>query len=225
MPDFIPAGDAELLGFAQNYSTLITAGPVPLGLTAPIAVTLAGLVADYQTKLTALENPLNRNPVAFFEKSQAKVDLVKNIRETARQIQGTMTVTDLQRVELRLTVRDTEPTQAEVIIVMPALTVLSVQGRNIRIRVRDASGEVRGRIPTADGAIVYSFVGATPPAGYEGWTSEGPMTKDSVIVAFPESVAVGSKVYFTAQWFNTRGTGPGCTPVASVIGAEGALAA
>ena len=223
--DYLPTGDSELLGFAQNYSSIITAGPVPLGLTAAIATNLSGLVTDYQTKLEALETPANRNPVAIYEKDQAKASLVSYIRQTARQIQGNMTVTDTQRLELRLTVRDTDPTPVEPITAAPALKVLSIFGRNIRIQVRDASGERRGKPSNAQGCLIYSYVGATPPEGYQGWTSEGAITKDSVIVAFPDSAAVGTKVWFTAQWFNTRGAGPGCTPVASVIGAEGALAA
>ena len=225
MPDFLPLADSELLGFAQNYSTIITADPVVVGLTAPIATTLSGLVSDYQTKLSALETPANRSPVATFEKNQAKAALVDYIRITARQIQGTMTVSDLQRTELRLTVRDTEQTQVELITAAPALTVLKIYGRNILVRVRDASGERRGKIDIADGATIYSYVGETPPAGHVGWTSEGNITRDTVIVAFDAATPVGAKVWITACWYNTRGAGPGCTPVAAVIGAEGALAA
>jgi hypothetical protein len=80
-------------------------------------------------------------------------------------------------------------------------------------------------LPAAIGAIVYSYVGATPPVGIEGWTVEGPITKDSAVIAFDESVAFGSKVWFTAQWFNTKGCGPGCTPVFATITADGSLAA
>src|SRR5436190_7453975 len=222
---YLPAGDSELLNFAQNYSSKITAGPIPLGLTAGIATILSGYVTAFQTKLAALNDPLNRNPVAFQQKDEAKGVLVAYIRETARQIQGTMTVTDDQRTELRLTIRDTNPTPVEPIIVPPALKIISIFGRNIRIQVRDASGTARGRPATADGAIIYSFIGPTAPAGTEGWTCEGPITKDSTIINFPESTAVGARVWLTAQWFNTKGSGPGCTPVAAVIGAEGALAA
>ena len=103
--------------------------------------------------------------------------------------------------------------------------ILASSSRNIRIQVRDVTGEVRGRPRNAMGCLIYSFVGATPPDGYLGWTSEGAITRDSVIVAFPETATPGTKVWFTAAWFNTKGTGPGCTPVASMIGVEGALAA
>lgn len=223
--DYLPSGDSELLGFAQNYSTVITANPTSVGLTVPIATQLSSLVTTFQTKLSALETPANRNPIAFQQKQEAKKELVAYIRETARQIQGTMTVTDVQRAQLRLTIHDVTPTPAEPIDVAPALTVLKTYGHSIHIRVRDASGAVRGRIPQADGCIIYSFVGATPPAGSEGWHCEGPMSKDTMLVAFDPALPVGTKVYLTAQWFNTRGSGPGSTPVAAVIGAEGALAA
>jgi hypothetical protein len=136
-----------------------------------------------------------------------------------------MTVTDLQRTELRLPIRDTEPTPAEILTVAPAVTVKGIYGHNVHILVRDASGAVRGRVPGAIGAMIYSYVGATPPAGADGWKCEGAITKDAIVVAFDPSLAVGSRIFITAQWFNTRGAGPGCTPVAAVIGADGALAA
>src|SRR5690348_2227582 len=53
MADFIGRTDAGELSFATNFSTLITAGPVPLGLTALQATTLAGYLASYSASLTA----------------------------------------------------------------------------------------------------------------------------------------------------------------------------
>jgi hypothetical protein len=76
-------------------------------------------------------------------------------------------------------------------------------------------------LPAATGALVYTFVGEQPPGGIEGWTWRGPITRDSAVIPF-DGAAAGTKVWFAAQWFNSKGVGPGCTPVAAVIGAEGA---
>jgi hypothetical protein len=213
------------LAWAQSYSSQITAGPVPLGLSAPIATELAGYVSDFETKLAAVAiNSPTRGSHAIFLKDESRRTLVNFIRETARQIQGTMTVTDAQRDSLGLTIRPTHRTPADPITEMPEVTILEVVGHNVRVRVRDASGVRRGKIPTAQGAVLYSFVGATPPTGAEGWTCEGPITRDSVIIAFPSSLTAGTKIWVAALWYNTRGVGPGCSPVPAQIGVEGSLA-
>jgi hypothetical protein len=136
-----------------------------------------------------------------------------------------MTVTDVQREELRLTIPSTHRTPVDPIDDMPALTILKIQGHNITIRVRDSSGLRRGKPSNARGCMIYSFIGTTPPDDYRQWTSEGTITKDSVVVAMPTTLAAGTKIFLTACWYNTRGAGPACTPVAVVIGAEGASAA
>jgi hypothetical protein len=156
--------------------------------------------------------------------------LLKRTRERAIVlsgiIYGTPTVTNGQLVSLGLLPRGGR-TASQLITEAPAVTVLDAKGRNIKIRVRDAGGIVRGKLPAAAGALVYSFVGATPPAGIEGWTLRGPISKDSAVITFDDAsaVPVGTKVWFAAQWFNNKGVGPGSTPVAAVIGAEGSLAA
>jgi hypothetical protein len=110
MPDFIPANDQDFEAWADNYSTLITANATSYGLSAAIATTLAGKVSAYSTALEAATNPQTRGGSTILAKDTARVDLEAYCRQTARQVQGTMTVTDQQRFDLGLTVRDTEPT-------------------------------------------------------------------------------------------------------------------
>ena len=224
MAGFLDRTDAGLLAFATPFSTKISAGPTAFGLTAGNATALAAAVADYSSKLAAAQDPATRGEQTIFLKDLSKDGLITLIRQFARQIQGTMTVTDAQRQDLGLPIRDTTPSPAEPITVAPALTIQEVFGHNVRVRVRDASGTRRGRPAEARGCILYSFVGATPPAGAEGWISEGPIARDSQVVAFNAELAPGTKVWFTAQWFNAAGTGPGCSPVPTQIGVEGALA-
>jgi hypothetical protein len=103
--EFLPRRDAILLEWAQSYSAQITANPTSLGLTAPIAVTLAGLVAGFQSALSAATSMPTRGPSTVFAKNEARRLMVEYIRLTARQVQGTITVTDQQRTDLGLPVR------------------------------------------------------------------------------------------------------------------------
>src|SRR4051794_2282711 len=110
MPDFIPSSDADLLAFGANFSTLITANPTSYGLSAPIATTLAAKQAAYAAALEAATNPSTRGGSTILAKDEARSDLVAYCREVARAVQGTMTVTNQQRYDLGLTVREAEPT-------------------------------------------------------------------------------------------------------------------
>ncbi|HEV7298375.1 MAG TPA: hypothetical protein VGN72_03350 [Tepidisphaeraceae bacterium] len=100
-----PRRDANFSEYVQQYSAQITANPTSLGLTAPIAATLAGLVSSFQTALAASTSGLTRGPSTVFAKNEARRNLEDYVRLTARQIQGMSTVSDQQRKDLKLPVR------------------------------------------------------------------------------------------------------------------------
>jgi hypothetical protein len=215
---------ADVVAGSAVFAAGIATDFASLGLTTAQQSAFGLLNTALQSAWTASVNPETRTPVAI----EARGLALKNMRamavDLAKIIYATPTVTDPQLVALGLLPRAAR-TPSELITEMPVVTVYKVQGHNVLIRVRDASGAVRGKLPAAVGAIVYSFTGATPPSGIEGWTCEGPITKDSALIAFDDEIPVGSKVWFAAQWFNSKGVGPGSTPVCVVIGAEGSLAA
>jgi hypothetical protein len=215
---------ADAVAGAANFAAGIATDFASLGLTTAQQSAFGLVNSSLQSAWTASINPETRTSVSI----EARDLALKNMREMAvdlaKIIYATPAVTDPQLVALGLQPRPGR-TPSVLITETPVVTVYKVQGRQVIIRVRDASGAVRGKLPAAVGAMVYSFVGATPPSGHEGWTSEGPITKDTAIVAFDDSVPVGGRVWFAAQWFNSKGVGPGCTPVAAVIGADGSLAA
>ena len=83
------------------------------------------------------------------------------------------------------------------------------------IRLRDANGARRGKAALTSGALVFSFVGNEPPSDLGRWKFEqstGRVTK--IDVAFDHALPGGTKVWFTAFWFNGRKqNGPPSAPV------------
>jgi hypothetical protein len=228
--DWLPSGNEALRAFANSYSASVSAATGHFGLSQDDSDRLADLAAEYDAMLSLCNSPPTRTNLNFFRKDEAKASLAAWIRATARQIQASMETTDAQRQSLGLPVPKRHRTPAARITAAPELRVVSVLGRHVRIRVRDAERLGRGRPSNAQGAILYSFVdyGGTslPPAARSEWTCEGTLTiRDSAIVAFPESVPRAMRVYLTAAWFNTRGTGPGCTPVPTILNLDGAFQA
>jgi hypothetical protein len=224
--DYIPRSDADLLAFALHYSGLITATPTAYGLTALIATTLSGKVSTYQTAYTAAVGPNTRGPAAVLAKVEARKDLVEYIRTTAKQIQGTMTVTNAQRQALGLTVAS-HPSPIPPPAFKPSIDIVSVSGNTVRIRIHeDGQPTGRGRPPGVDGISLWSAVGASAPTSESDWTNEGITTKTVIDVNFPATVTPGSKVWFTAFYFNPRKqNGPAADPVGTNIAGGGAMAA
>jgi hypothetical protein len=218
MPDFVPSRDPALLAFGADYSAQITAAPTSLGLTAAIATELASRQAAFAAALAASTNPATRGGSTVQAKNTAKASLVAYIRQTARTIQGTPTVTDQQKYDLGLTIRNAHPSPVPPPAHAPVLAVKSVTGRVVKFTLRDATSERRGKPAGVSGATVLSYVGATPPDALGSWKFEGSTGKTTVEVQFPLSVAPGSKVWLIALWFNPRKQdGPACNPVSTYL--------
>jgi hypothetical protein len=227
MPDYIPSTDADLLAFSSQFSTKITATPVPLGVTAAIATQLATYQSAYATALAASTNPQTRGPSTVFAKNQARVNLVAYCRHVAGQVQGTMSVTAQQKQDLGLTVRDVEPSPIPPPANAPGIMIKSTIGNTIRIKLIDTQNPTRrGRPDGVDGASVFSFVGEEAPTTEAGWKFEGNTSRTVVDITFPNTVAPGAKVWVTAFWFNPRAlSGPACMPVGANLPGGAAMAA
>ena len=105
--DNVPAKDNLLASFATNISTRLTATPTAFGCTSGMATQLSGLLATFVTKLAAAQNPETKGRSTIFAKNTAKTALVAYLRLVIRQIQGTGTVSDQQRLDLGINVRKT----------------------------------------------------------------------------------------------------------------------
>ena len=105
-------------------------------------------------------------------KDQAKQDMKESCRKIVRVIYA-QTLTDQQLIDIGLRPHDVIPTPSPIPGAAPILEVVSVFGRQVRIKLKDASGESRGRPKFVSSAQVYSFVGANPPSGSEGCERTG----------------------------------------------------
>ena len=218
MADFVPRNDQDFKTFVENFSDLITANPTSLGLTAGIATTLAGKVTNFSTLLTAATNPPTRGGSTILAKDVARYDdLEPYVRQVARMIQGQITVTDQQRFDLGLTVRDTEPSPQPVPGFAPQVNVVSVSGRTVRVRLKDSQDATRrGRPDFTIGATVMTYVGSDTPTPSSDWKLQANTGSTSMDITFPETVAAGALVWISACWFNNRKeSGPMSTPIST----------
>jgi hypothetical protein len=225
MGSFLPSRDSLLLAWSANFSTRMTAGPVPLGLTAAQATAYATLHSNFETAMAAIA-PGDRSKSLVATKNAAKLALTTSARLLAKIIQGQASVTDAQKIELGLNVRSA-PTPIPPPADAPGITILATVGNTVKLRLFDAVDSAnRGRPRGTDGASVFSFVGAAAPTEESDWRFEGVAGRTKVDVTFPETTAPGAKVWFTAFWFNERKQrGPAATPVGVNIPGGAAMAA
>ncbi len=220
--DYLPASDAGLLSWSANFSSKIATGFASFGLTSANATAYAAKQVAFASALTASTDPLTRGPNTVLLKNQCKAALVQISRQMAMQVTGTMTVTNAQRQSLNLTVR-AQPQPIPPPGVAPALDIVSITGRTVRVRLHDADDASRRRPAGVTGCSVFSYVGATPPADTDPWKFEGSTTSVNFDVQFPMSVAPGTQVWVTAFWTNSkRQGGPACTPIGCNVGGGGA---
>jgi hypothetical protein len=168
-----------------------------------------------------------RGGSTILAKDEARVDLVAYCREVARAVQGTMTVTNQQRYDLGLTVREAEPSPIPPPASKPGLDIIATTGNTVKIRLHDStSSSRRGKPAGVAGAAVFAFVGPAAPTDPALWRFQGNTTRTTFDVTFPPETAPGARVWLCAFWFNPRAqSGPACDPVGTNIPGGASMAA
>ena len=218
--------DDGLRTFALSFGTQAVADPIPIGLTAPIAAAYLAQAEAFDAAVTAARGP-DRGPAKTQAKNSLKIELIAETRRLARVVQACLTTTDEDRVKLNLPVHDTEPSPIPRPTLAPLVSVVSVTGHTVRLRLANAElPSSRARPPGTAGAMIFRYIGEAAPTGVDGWTFAGNTAQTQFDVTFDAAVPAGSKVWLTASWFNPRlETGPGAEPVSTTIGGGFVMAA
>lgn len=224
----IPTKDSLLADWSTNANTRLSAAPATYGTTAAVATQYDTLhdafVAAYDNVVAARAAGTRSRSLATI-KDQAKAALLNFARPLYKTIQANTAVTAAAKIELGVVVPDVMPTPIPPPAAAPQLTVVSVNGHLVRVRLSDPANPTRRRIPDGvNGAIVMSHVGATAPTDPSAYKLEGPTSRTTVDVLFPGTLAPGTQVWLTAVWFNERKQmGPACAPVGTQINFGGSM--
>ncbi len=220
MASYLPLTDAGLLNWSANFNTQLDAltDPTIVGLTSAQATQYASAQSAYDAAYTAATDPSTRGKATVFAKNEAKKSLVAISREFAMAVTNHPGVTDQQRLDFGLTVRDTEPTPVPPPSTSPTIDVLSVDGWTFNLRLHNGDSTSRAKPEGVKGATVFSYVGDQPPVDVDDWKFEGSQTRTEVTIEFPTTLSPGTKVWITAFWFNpTSQSGPAAMPISRFI--------
>lgn len=205
MADFLPRRDSAILGWTKSFRAQITADPALYGLTAAQATEYAALQTTFAEKMTLISSGATRTPSAIVAKDGARKNLIQYTRLLVRLVQATPSVTDNERAKLGITIRDRNLTLIEPPASPPAIRVLSRYNRMVTLRLFDLTNPTRRAKPDhVAGASVFTYIGEREPTQPGAWTYAGSFTRTTVKLNFPEHVPHGSKVWFTANWYNAK---------------------
>lgn len=128
-------------------------------------------------------------------------------------VQANPGTTDEQRRDLKISIRDTDPTPIPAPTDIPQLVITNQLNNRIEFRLFAADGS-KARPEGATGAYIYCWIGDDVPAELIDWKFRGKATRSKNEMTFSTDLPAGTVVRLTSMWVNAKGQpGPACSPV------------
>lgn len=189
--DYIPAGEKEFFDWQNNFATILAAGAATWNVPTATLTSLDSLRNDYENKY-ALANKgkkASRTPLQIKQKKDATKLYEAAIRQVVKEFLAfNSLVSDDDRLNLGITVRDFIKTASTTPKTIPVLTVLPVNGSRLKITVKqqpDADGiSRRGKPEDAASFEVAIWIGDGAPKDGDKCTIKHEYTKSPVTLSF-----------------------------------------
>jgi hypothetical protein len=167
-------------------------------------------VSDLQTATTAFaelhakaDSP-ERNPVIVSVKNSARKTLLRKIRGLVNFRLKNPVITDEQRIEMGLHVRDARPSNIPAPTSFPELLLEVRAGRRLKVVFRDMGSSSKAKPYGVNGAVIAYDVLDSPPTSQDQLSHSELATHTPYILEFKEDKR-GKKVYVACYWQNEKG--------------------
>lgn len=215
--DFLPSQDQDLNAFAANFDTRITSTPTAFGLLASDATAFHALAADFSAKLATAVNPSTRTKVTIQAKDISRSALKAKARSLARIVNAYPPITNAQRADLGLTVRDGTPSPIPAPTTQPVVNIEGSGGGVSLLRLADETTPLKkAKPPGVFAALIYTKIDGPAPVTPDDAKFSGVATKTLHSVNLPSGSA-GKTLWVLAQWINERGENGPTSVVASAM--------
>ncbi|MDR0349449.1 MAG: hypothetical protein LBH90_08180 [Tannerella sp.] len=202
--DFIPRKDTDFLQWTTNFLAVLFKIMMQLEFPATVYQELQALLDTFKEKFSLAEAPETRTKATVQAKNDARKVLERQLRERiAEYLTHNHLMSDADRDNLGLPVRDTKPTPAPLPTDMPVGEVDTSTHQQHRIRVKSGTLTGKTKPPKVYGVEVWRKVGGEPPADDSGYTYVCLATRSPIVINYPLS-DVGKTVYYRFRWVNTR---------------------
>lgn len=204
--DYIPARDADLDVWANNFSTLLTASPGTYGLLSADATSVAGVFTTWHTAYLAATSPSTRTPTSITTKDDSKISMLAIIRPYAVSISQNQGVLSADKVAIGVNPRTNgpspipDPTTAPVLFVIGATPLQHTLGYHDS----DQPETVKAKPDGVKFAEIRCSVSATPIVDQDAIDYKQMASKSPFAVNFL-SADVGKSAYYCSRWINSNG--------------------
>lgn len=219
MRSYLPQALAELQLWADNFATLISATPALYGLTAGDAASIQAVVDAYDAAYIASTSPGTRTPVTVQATVDARNAMVAVIRNYARLVLANSGVSDSNKTDLGLIIRDPVNTPVPIPGTNPVLNLVGVTPGQITLGYQDSAviGTSKAKPFGATQMLVYVMFGMVAPAT-PGATPFNKVVTKSPFFVDTVAAATGQSAYIYARWSTAKGLlGPWSPLVTSPI--------
>ena len=223
---YIPARDVDLVTWATNFSTLITAAPATYGLTPTDASNIAAAVAAYNAAYTLAVNPSTRTPTTVADKDTQKLAMIPIVRTYASQIRLNPGVMNSDKIALGLNLPNNSPAPIPRPNTAPVVTITNAQPLRHVMKFRDETAQPTSRAKASNsiGMELWRGIDSIALTDPTACTFIGMMVKVPFVSDFDAPDAGKIATYF-GRWANRAGsvgnntalTGPWSNAVSQTI--------
>jgi hypothetical protein len=218
MGTIIPTRQRNKRDWMKNLSAVIVANAAAYNVTPLQAGSLESAVTLFSDALDVVLDPSKKTTTTVAAKNTAEANAEALCKVMIGAIRPNPDISD----ELKLAAGippEVKPMPVPPPSQRPAVEIVSVAGRTVKIAIHDSgSGTRKRKAVGAASAQVYSYVGETYPSDPSLWQFAGQATRSGYEIVFPDSVAAGAVIWVCAAWSNRRGeTGPVSVPISTNV--------
>jgi len=203
---YIPVRDDDFFNFQGNLVNIVVTNAAAWGIPAPSVAALVARRASFEPLYTTAQNKTTRRRADVVAFRQSRKLYEKEIRAFVKAyLAANPLVTDEQRSEMALTIRDIEPTPRPKIATIPIIGLKAMGGGSIEVRCQVTTDQTRFSMhPAADGIeTMYTLlpVGEVPPEGHEDCKKTQVSKKARFTISLGDKNA-GQRFYGFFRWVN-----------------------
>ena len=205
MADYIPRPDAEFNTWQANFLSYVDTNQASFGLTAadltPLTTAQASWRGDYQAHITAQTAAEGAQQT----KKNTRDSYESSLRALVRRLQGLPTLTDAQRAEMGITLRDVPRAATGVPATRPIASVDTSQRLRHTINFTDeTTPNSRARPEGTMGCEIWVKVGDPAPTDPGQLRFLATDTRTPYVAEYGGEDA-GKVAHYMLRWVNTKG--------------------
>lgn len=208
MPDYIPGSDDSFYTWEQQFTAYVGVRGVAMGLTEADVTALAEAQEPWQTKHFEHVAKVNAARASTATKDQARDTYEAMIRSLVRRLQVSPTVTDADRRDMGIPIKDEQPTPVGPVATQPSAAVKLAGTLQHEVRFVDAATSTKRAKPAGVvGCEVWVKIGE-PPVSESEFRFLGLTTASPYLAEYTLADA-GKTAHYRLRWVSSGGT---CSP-------------